>query len=39
VAADPRGHCAVERVDAQLNAAQQVVDVADPEQVARALLG
>jgi serine/threonine-protein kinase len=34
VAADAGRHRAVERVDAELDAAQQVVDLADPEQVA-----
>src|SRR5215207_5459541 len=34
VAADPRRHRAVERVDAELYAAHEVVDVADPQQVA-----
>ena len=38
VAADARRHRAVEGVHAELDAAEEVVDVADPEQVARALL-
>ena len=39
VAADAGRHRAVEGVDAELDAAQQVVDLADPEQMARALVG
>jgi hypothetical protein len=39
VAADAGRHRAVERVDAQLDAAQQVVDVPDAEQVPRPVLG
>ena len=39
VAREPRRHRAVERVDPQLDAADEVVDLADPEQVARAVLG
>ncbi len=35
VAADPRRHRAVERVDPQLDAAHEIVDLADPEQVPR----
>ena len=38
VAADAGRHRAVERVDAELDAADEVVDLADPEQVARPLL-
>src|SRR5829696_8916285 len=39
VATDAGRHRAVERVDPELRAAQEVVDVADPQQVARTLLG
>ena len=38
VTAQARRHRAVERVDAQLDAADEVVDVADAEQVARAIV-
>jgi hypothetical protein len=34
-----RGHRAVERVDPELDAAHEVVDLPDPEQVARAVVG
>jgi hypothetical protein len=39
VAAQPGRHRAVEGVDPELDAAHEVVDLADPEQVARAVLG
>src|SRR3712207_7517090 len=38
MAADPRRHRAVERVDAELHAADEVVDLPDAEQVARPCL-
>ena len=38
VAAQPGGHGAVEVVDAELHPADEVVDLADPEQMARALV-